>query len=180
MPAPSKTDLLPEEVRADLDRRIVANGFGGYVALSDWLATQGYEISKSAIGMRGQNLKRRCAAVRASTEAARLITAEAPDDADERSNAIIALVQTELFEAILELQEAGDTEDKGERIELLGKAAKNIATLTRATVARNRWAIEVRQRVEAAAQSVADTCKRAGISDAMADAIRRQVLGIAT
>ena len=50
-----------------------------------------------------------------------------------------AMVQTELFEAILALQEAdevgedGEKADPGERVALLSKAAKNIATLTRWT-----------------------------------------------
>ncbi|PKL94764.1 MAG: hypothetical protein CVV18_07915 [Gammaproteobacteria bacterium HGW-Gammaproteobacteria-8] len=50
---------------------------------------------------------------------------------------------------------------------------------TRASVARNKWAAEVKTKVDAAAKSVADTCKRAGISDDTADALRRQILGIA-
>lgn len=179
MPAPSKFDLMEDSVRAELDRRIVANGFGNYVALSAWLTEQGYEIGKSAVGMRGQNLKRKLAAIRASTEAAKMIAAAAPDEADERSNAIISLVQTEMFEALVQMQEAADEEDQGARIEILGKAAKHIATLTRASVARNKWAAEVKLKVDAAAQSVADTCKRAGISDDTADALRRQILGIA-
>ena len=45
-----------------------------------------------------------------------------------------ALVQTELFEAIIELQEADEETDSGKRVELLSKAAKNIATLARSSV----------------------------------------------
>ena len=43
-------------------------------------------------------------------------------------------MQTELFEAIIELQEADEETDSGKRVELLSKAAKNIATLARSSV----------------------------------------------
>ena len=132
MPAPSKIDLLDEETRRALDAKIIDNGFGGYVALSEWLAEHGYSIGKSAVGAYGQKLERRLGAIKASTEAARLIAAAAPDEADERSNAIISLVQTEIFESLLALQDAADETDPAKRVEILGKAALNIATLTRA------------------------------------------------
>nr|WP_308645738.1 phage protein Gp27 family protein [Ottowia beijingensis] len=44
-------------------------------------------------------------------------------------------MQTELFEAILALQEADDSDvDTSERVGLLSSAAKNIATLSRSSV----------------------------------------------
>jgi hypothetical protein len=91
--------------------------------------------SRSAIGRYGQKLERRLSAIRASTEAAKLIQAQAGDDKDARSEALTALIQTELFEAILALQEADDPEaDPGDRVAMLSSAAKNIATLTRSSV----------------------------------------------
>lgn len=96
--------------------------------------------SRSAVGRYGQKLERRLTAIRASTEAAKMIQAHAGDDKDARSEALTAMVQTELFEAILALQEAdelgedGERADPGKRVELLSKAAKNIATLTRSSI----------------------------------------------
>jgi hypothetical protein len=91
--------------------------------------------SRSALHRYGSKLDRRLAAIKASTEAAKLIQAQAGDDKDARSEALTALVQTELFEAILCLQEADDPEaDPGERVSMLSSAAKNIATLTRSSV----------------------------------------------
>lgn len=91
--------------------------------------------SRTAVHRYGQKLERRLSAIRASTEAAKLIQAQAGDDKDARSEALTALVQTELFEAILALQEADDPEsDPSERVAMLSAAAKNIATLTRSSV----------------------------------------------
>lgn len=181
MPAPSKIDQLDTDLRRELDERIIANGFGGYVALAEWLGERGYSIGKSAVGAYGQKLERRLAAVKASTEAAKLIAAAAPDDADDRSNAIISLVQTEIFDAILALQEAADEDenpDPAARIALLGKAAKNIATLSRASVNRNKWAVEVRAKVEAAAADVRKLAAGAGVSEETLAAIDARLQGV--
>lgn len=91
--------------------------------------------SRAAVHRYGQKLERRLSAIRASTEAAKIIQAQAGDSSDARSEALTALIQTELFEAILNLQENDDPEmDPGERVGMLSAAAKNIATLTRSSV----------------------------------------------
>lgn len=102
--------------------------------------------SRSAVGRYGLKLQRRLSAIRASTEAARLIQEHAGDNKDARSEALTALVQTELFDAILALQEADDEEtDPGERIGMLSMAAKNIATLTRSSVNLKRFQADVEE-----------------------------------
>lgn len=182
MPAPSKIDLLPPDTRRELDRRLIANGFGGTVALSEWLAGQGYEISKSTVGVHNQRLKRRLAAVTASTEAAKLIAATAPDEADDRSNAIISLIQSDFFEALVEFQDAQDADGEAikpaERIALYSKAAKNIASLTRASVARLKWAAEVRVKIDAAASDVRKLAAGAGVSEETLAAIDARLQGV--
>ena len=98
-------------------------------------ATSGSLPSRSAIHRYGNKLDRRLSAIKASTQAALLIREHAGDSHDARSEALTALVQTELFEALLNLQEADDVDlDPGERIGMLSTAAKNIATLTRSSV----------------------------------------------
>jgi Protein of unknown function (DUF3486) len=139
--------------------------------------------SRSAIGRYGQNLERRLSAIRASTEAAKMISAQAGDDKDARSEALTALVQTELFEAILTLQEANDEElDPGERIGMLSNAAKNIATLTRSSVNLKKFQSEVEESTrkkllaEQAAKLSAMPVK-GGVTDDTKQAIR-EALGI--
>ena len=177
MPPPSKIDLLDEDTRRELEAKILANGFGGYVALAEWLAGKGYSIGKSAVGAYGKNLERRLSAIKTSTEAAKMITAAAPDDADDRSNAIISLVQTEIFESLLALQEAEEETDPAAKIEILGKAAKNIATLTRASVTRNKWAQELRTKaLLEAANRVEDAALERGLTADDAKFWREQVL----
>lgn len=150
-------------------------------------AASGDLPSRSAVGRYGQKLERRLAAIRASTEAAKLIQAHAGDDKDARSEALTAMVQTELFEAILELQEAdaeGDeAADPGERVALLSKAAKNIATLTRSSINLKEFQAKVEEATrkkllaeqEANLQEVA---KAQGMDEAQVDFWRRKFLGI--
>ena len=123
-----------DELIADLKQRFPAEANAGDLP------------SRSALGRYGQKLDRRLAAIRASTEAAKLIQAQVGDDKDARSEALIGLVQTELFEAILDLQEADDPEtDPGDRVALMSKAAKNIATLTRSSVNLKKFQAEVEE-----------------------------------
>lgn len=177
MPPPSKIDQLDDGIRRELEARIIANGFGGYVALSEWLAERGYSIGKSAVGGYGQKLERRLASIKASTEAAKLISAAAPDEADDRSNAIISLVQTNIFDSLLALEEAAEETDPAKRVDILGKVAKNIATLSRATVSRNKWAQELKSKaLLEAASRVEQAAQARGLSADDAKFWREQVL----
>ncbi len=174
----SKVTQLPDEVRKQLDGELVKRGFSGYDALETWLAKLGIEISKSSIHRYGRSLERKLAAIKASTEAARLIAQEAPDDADQRSGAVMSMLQSEIFDMLVNLQEAGEEDDPVARAKVLSSLAKNIATLTRASVHQKRHEIETRAKAEAAAERVAKLAKKGGMSARTVDEIRREILGI--
>ncbi|MCC8464656.1 MULTISPECIES: DUF3486 family protein [Photorhabdus] len=144
----STIDKLPEDVRRWLERVLTESGFSGYQELENLLKDKGYTISKSAIHRYGQKIERRFAAIRAATEAARLLTEGASDDQDARSEAVIALIQTEIFEHIVKLQEADEKEvDPAERVTLLSKVAKNVATLSRASINLKKYQSDLRQKI---------------------------------
>jgi hypothetical protein len=94
----STIEKLPEDVRRWLERALTESGFSGYNELESLLREQGYVISKSAIHRYGQKIERRYGAIRAATEAARMLT-EGALTIRMRSEAVIALIQTELFES---------------------------------------------------------------------------------
>lgn len=148
MPPPAKIDLLPEDLRRELEDRLVRGAFSGYHDLSSWLTEQGYEIGKSAIHSYGQGLKRKLAAIRASTEAARLIAEAAPDEEDRRSEAVMSMVQSDMFAMLVALQEAEEA-DPSKRIKLLGNAARAIADLSRASIAQKKHAAAVQAKLDA-------------------------------
>lgn len=179
MPSPSKVALLPDEIRRELDARLVAGAFAGFDALSEWLETQGYELSKSTLHRHGQKLKRRLEAIQASTQAAQTLADATPDEAGALSSAVLSLVQTEMFNLLVNLQEADDAADAGDRVKLLGNAAHAMADLARASLKQKEWAGKVRERAEAAAAAVEKITRKGGLSADAANEIRREILGIA-
>jgi hypothetical protein len=150
MPRRDKISTLPPEVRQAIDKLLIARGFSGYEQLEALvLREHGVEVSKSSLHRYGSALQRKLDAIRASTEAARLIAQAAPDAADERSAAVISLVQSAMFDALLNLQEAEDQADPAERVKLLGAAARAMAEASRASIGQKKWADEVRARLDA-------------------------------
>ena len=191
----SSIDRLDPEIKAYIQAMLASGGVTLNELIADLqqrypaAARSGSLPSRSAVGRYGQKLERRLSAIRASTEAARLIQQHAGDDKDARSEALTAMVQTELFEAILALQEAhepgadGERADPGERVALLSKAAKNIATLTRSSINLTEFQAKVEEATrkkllaeqEANLQEVA---KAQGMDADQVDFWRRKFLGI--
>lgn len=190
----STIDRLDPEIKAYIQAMLAS----GSVTLDELItdlqerfpvaATVGGLPSRSAVGRYGQKLERRLSAIRASTEAAKIIQAHAGDDKDARSEALTAMVQTELFEAILALQEAdeigedGEKTDPGERVALLSKAAKNIATLTRSSINLKEFQAKVetaarKKALEDASQTAATTAKQQGLSATGVEALRAAIMG---
>jgi hypothetical protein len=176
----SSITALPDDVRRWLERALSDQNFSGYEALEALMRDKGYAVSKSAIHRYGQKIERRMAAIKASTEAAKLLTEAAGDDQDARSEAVIALVQTEMFESIIAIQEAGDDElNASDRLGLMSKAAKNIATLARASIAQKQFKTQVRAKAAEVADKAARLASKGGLSAESVAEIRRSILGIA-
>ncbi|MDP3715556.1 MAG: DUF3486 family protein [Burkholderiales bacterium] len=187
MPKRSKVETLPPAVKKWLDTALLSGNFAGYTALESELRDRGFAIGKSSIQRYGSNLERKLAAIKASTEAAKIIADSAPDDAGQLSGAVMSMIQTEVFNVLVTLQELeqsdGDAKDdaaaKMARAKLLSQLAKNVATLSRASVSQKKHEIEIRGKVAAAADAVAKAARKGGLSAGAVDSIRREILGIA-
>ena len=189
MPRKSTIDRLPPDVKDYISGVLASNKLTLDELISELNQRfpQHKEIeempSRSALGRYGQKLQRRLSAIRASTEAAKIIQAQAGDNQDARSGALTALIQTELFEAILNLQEADDPDaDPADRVGMLSTAAKNIATLTRSSV--NLKQFQAKVEAEARSQLMAEQevklkelASTDGMSEKMESSIRRILLG---
>lgn len=180
MPPRNKVASLTPELRAEIERLLIQSGFSGYAELEQQiLDAHGVAIGKSTLHRYGSKLQRKLDAIRASTEAARLIAEAAPDDADQRSAAVISLVQSNMFDALVNLQDAEEDDiDPGERIKLLGQAARAMAEASRASIGQKKWAEEVRGKAESAAKAVAAIAKKGGLTADSIAAIRQQIMGI--
>lgn len=175
----SKITQLPPAVRDWLDSALSKNAFGHYEQLEEELKKRGFSIGKSSIHRYGSNLQRRLDAIKASTHAAKLIAAEAPDDAAQRSSAVMAILETEIFEMLVGLQDADAEDDPIKRAKLLSALAGNIAKLGRASVHIKKHEMEIRAKAEAAADKVARLAKKGGASAATIENMKRAVMGIA-
>lgn len=177
----SSMETLPENVRREFERRLIANGFSNYSELADWLNEQGYQISRSAAHRYGHKIERRLRAIKESTEAAKLIVANADDEHDSRSEALMALLQNQLFEALIDISEKdSETLPPEARFDLLSEGGKRIAGLISASTRLKEYQAKTRAKAQAAAEEVAKAVKKGGLSDDTAEQIRKQILGIAT
>lgn len=105
---------------------------------------------------------------------------EAGDDADDRSAGLMTLIQTEMIDILMRLQQVSDENDPTDRAKLLATASRNIATLTRASVNLKRFQSEVKEKAELAANAAEKIARKGGLSSDAVQALRREILGIAT
>ncbi len=185
MPPPSKIRQLPEELRQWLHRAIVDREFGDISGLTEELnelckrGNVAITVGRSAVGAESQRVRRAQEAVRATTEAAKLIAESSADQADARSEAAIALVQSEVFELMLQVREAADMgDDPAARLKLMGSIAKSVSMLSRARVNQAKWREEVDAKVKAAAERAGKLARQGGASPETVRMIREQILGI--
>jgi Protein of unknown function (DUF3486) len=103
----------------------------------------------------------------------------AGDSSVKRNESLMALVSTELFEALVDAQQAEATDDPAARIALLNKAALAAARLTNSSVTQQQYRADVEGKAKAAADAVAKIAKTGGLTKAQQIEIRNSILGIA-
>ena len=157
----SRVSQLPEEIRSELERRLVGSGFAGYSDLTDWLNGQGFEVSRSSVHRHGQEIERQIEKVRAATEQAKLLV-EATDSEGEMSEAVLRMVQSRMFDVFL----AAESDDLTD----MSKAATALAKVSRADMAVRA---DRRKVLKDAADRQDKALKKHGITGDLADALRR-------
>lgn len=184
MPPRSKIAQMPEHVRAWLHRALVDRAFGDHAAvaaeLREMLQAEGLDmqISRAAVGRESARIQRLQESIRATTEATKMIVASASDDGDSRSEATLALVQSEVFELLHQVREAGAADDPADRLDLMNKAALGLSRMARARNVQARWKDELDQRTKSAAEAVAKIARQGGLTPEQQAEIRSSILGI--
>lgn len=170
----SKVHMLPKRLREQVEQKLVAHHFSHYRELEEWLAAQGYTISRSSLNRFGQVYERRLEALRLASEQARALQLAAPDSENALGDALIRLVQERLFGLLIETHALADDD--------LPKIARAISDLGRASVSQKRWREEIAERLErarrAADSQLGEIAERAGLSAETAREIRSVLLGI--
>lgn len=178
MPPRSKVERLPAAIKQWLDSRLVDGGFAGYDLLeaevNQRLGAAGadFKIGKSSIHRYGTQFEDRLKSLKLVSQQAKAMIDGSPDEEDAVSQALIRMTQEKLFNVVLDLKVDPD------KLNLAG-VTRAIADLARASISNKKYAAEVKTRTAAAAESVAQVVKKAGLSADAVDQIRREILGIA-
>ncbi len=177
----SAVDQLSPEHLELLKVRLEDSGFQDYQQLTDWLTDLGYEISKSSVHRFGKKHEQKMQAVSLSTQAAIYMAERNPDDAGALSSTVITMMQSEFFNALVQLQTLDDDKDADPmvRMAMLSKISKGIAELSKASVNQKKHQIEVRDKAQAAADKVEQIANKGGLTGDTVQEIRRAILGIA-
>jgi len=195
MPARSKVAMLPEEVRTELERRIIERSFSGYHDLADWLRAQGYQIAHDSIQRHGARLGRQIEAMKQLTHEAHAIAAAIDKSDTTVVEVSIQLVHQRILAMLLEepvsSQESSRVALRAPEPDSLSRQAlglpdlarmtRILADLNRINMARQRQAdaggAQARQPTRAAGATHAKTSGK-GLSEEAYHAIRNALLGI--
>jgi len=145
MPPRSKViTMLPAYIREEIERRLFANGFRDYEGLAQWVRGQGYEISDDSLWRYGYRLQQQLAAMRLTVGLARTLGELAEDHQLLMARALMPIAQQKAPASLAEKEEVtpGDL--------------NAIANLTRAAIAQQRWAAELKAQGEQQHQATVD------------------------
>jgi Protein of unknown function (DUF3486) len=170
----SKIALLPGDVHAELDRKLVEGAFSDYRGLSKWLSEKGFQISHASVQRYSVGFEKRLSAVTLASKQAEAVAEAAPDREGAMTDALTRLIQQKIFATLVEVEDM----DEGD----MAKLARAVADLGRATISQKRWAEEVRSRLDqqkrAAGERVSKLRATGGLSDEAATEMRNILLGI--
>lgn len=187
MPRPSAIDeFTPEQreaFRAECERR----NFKDIDGLVVWLKANGMELGRSTAWREASKIKQRIQSLRDATDMSKMIGESVKDEGGSLNDATLSLIQAGLFKLsntmIDSLNDQADEEATDEsmfkNLEFFAKAAKASSELGRASIAVKKYKAEVTARVESAANKVAETAKKNGLSADVVAAIRSEILGVA-
>ena len=172
----SAINALPEDVKQELNNKLILSHFSGYEDLASWLFSKGFSISKSSVHRYGKKFKESLEKLQLATEQARAVSEAAGDDENSLGDALTRLAQQRAFEMLLNLQEIDP--DRPVPIEVLPKLGRMVADLNRSGVAVKKYRTEVLERATKVAKEVEVAIKNKGLSEETASIIRAQVMGI--
>lgn len=184
MPPRSAIATLPDAVKDELNRKLLESGFGDLVALSAWLSEQGYQISKSSVGIYSKELKDSMEKSLSRARERMAIAKALKGASDEDKSALMEANEMVAMDQIMDMFEYLGGLSGGDRMAALPKLVRAIADLNRSAVGSAKWKREFegeirKQANEAAAKQAVSAAKSAGVSEATIERIRREVLGMA-
>jgi hypothetical protein len=164
MPPRSKVvTLLPPDIRAEVERRMLEKGFTDYRGLAEWVGEQGYQISDESLWRYGKAFQRQLADSEFALRQARALDGVAQDSQSQLITVLTHLFEQKIFSAVIEVERLKYSD--------LTRLAHAAADLSRAATSRRRW---LPAPMEQQKQKM-----RRGLSNETSQALRNALLGIA-
>lgn len=166
----SKVSKLPRELRdAVYEKHLEGHT---YQAITDWLKQMGQDISRSAVARDLKDYQANLERVKISREHATAIVAEAGAKgalAMEEAAAVVAVERIMNFLISL----------PGIEGEEASKVMMALARLQASSVQRERLKMDFKDKAAEAAEAVGKMAKAEGLSDELAEQIKKKILGVA-
>jgi hypothetical protein len=162
-------------LREELEAKLIAQGFGGYTELVEWLKQKGYQISRATVANFGKEFKERHEALRLMRQMAIAYQEELPEGGEEAvQNTLLEVGKAITLEYAFLVQGALATRKELDELKLLtpfvGTAARAIESINRSDVAVAKYAAEVQSKVAA-------LDGKPGIDQETLDRVRRDIFG---
>ena len=184
MPQPAKIATLPADVRQELHLRVIHSGFRDYKDHSEWLKSQGHDISHTAVWryfrqVRAETERRLMAMTLASVDAG-LLAAHARQSGEDFSLAAEGLLQQARYDKLRNQLEQGELSmgemqeheelERGQRLtRLRAERERELQSKAQRAAAESPPPSDSRDRAEAA--------RRQGLSPEGAAQIRARIQG---
>ena len=169
----AKIDRWPKDVRAQLDAEIIGRNFSGYREIADLFASKGYEIKNSAVHAHGQKLDLWIKSIKRTSDTARALVADSPDEANVVGDALMRMITDRLFTLFYDLE----IDQAKLSPEILAKVGKSIADLTRAQVNQKRFAEELRKEISGKVAKNVEDARARGIDQEILERAKELVRG---
>ena len=146
----SKVNTLPQEVLDALNAKLIGSGFSDYDGLAEWLASEGYDISRSALHRHGSALEEEFESAMADARRTRALARAARDAEDSDDGALLAaasgIMQDKLTRVALKLQGEDDPSETAKTLSLVSRA---FADVGRFDLSRQKWQTEIEEKARA-------------------------------
>ncbi len=182
MPPRSSITHLPSDVHDELNERLIAGGFSDYAGLAEWLQSQGFEISKTAIFRHGSRLQ---ASMEKSVQRARerLEIAKAlggMDDADKA--ALLEASEMVAIDQLMEVLEGLRDWELEDKAAVVPKLIRALSDVGRSAIGSAKWrkdfeAEAEKKAMQKAANEASKAARAEGVSEKGLQRIR-EALGI--
>jgi hypothetical protein len=183
--ARSSVDLLPNDVKDALVRKLKI-GYSTLDQALEWLAEQGFEISRSALGRFSKRYDRLAAKMKRTDEVTRAFVQELGAEPEGDQGRLLArMLETVVFDHLdARLDDEDEDEDKADEgkvakaqdLMFLARALKDIGAAKKGAI---DLTVQIRQQaLKDAATAAEKSLKNSGITKETIEQIKASILGV--